>query len=346
MQAYYSGADEFKCLTSEDGKTYGSSSTAVKVKNNFVDIIFNLDLAIYKKSTSQFSWYAAGFGIQGNDEVEIFPCSLKIAKVMFSKDSKIIGLSLVDNLLYESIFNENAQSFQYSKILFQEIPKLTDISCSEGSEILALDNNGGIYSIISNDNNDFHLKLLFQLDNLKIQKISTGFDHSMVLTDTGAIYSWGIGSRGQLGHSDIVLKCESPKRVEFFDDLPCTIVDIACGGWHSLALTSDGDIYSWGWNESGQLGHSTEKMSTVVGSPYPIDLGSGNNPVIGISAGSRHSAAILKNGDVYTCGWNKYGQLSVGNFENRSIPTKVKLKDSGNVTKISCTRWGTAFYAL
>jgi len=344
MQAYYSGVDKFDCLIPKDGKTYGSTCTAVKVKNDFVDIIFNLDSAIYRKCTSQFSWYAAGFGTQGN-EVQIFPTNLKITKVVFNNDGKIIGLSSVDNLLYECTFNESAESFRYSKILPQDIPKLTDISCSENSEILAVDDNGGIYNIFSNDNNGFYLKLLFRLDNLKIQKILTGYDYSMVLTDTGAIYSWGIGSRGQLGHFDIVLKCDSPKRVEFFDDLPCTIVDIACGGWHALALTSDGDIYSWGWNESGQLGHCTEKKSIVVGSPYPVDLGSGDNPVIGISAGSRHSAAVLKNGEVYTWGWNKYGQLSIGNNKDKPTPTKVKFDDSGNVKKICCTRWGTVFCA-
>jgi len=103
---------------------------------------------------------------------------------------------------------------------------------------------------------------------------------------------------------------------------------VACGGWHSLALTSDGDVYSWGWNESGQLGHSAEKLSSVTPHPFPIDLGSADDPVQAISAGSRHSVAVMKSGRVFSWGLNKFGQLGVGDLENRMEPTEVRMESA------------------
>jgi len=113
----------------------------------------------------------------------------------------------------------------------------------------------------------------------------------------------GNGSRGELGHPHIVMRSDRPMRIEFFDDLLCTITDIACGGWHSLTLTSDGDVYSFGWNPVGQLGHSSAHLSSVVQDPHPVDLGSCSNPIVGITAGARHSVALMQNGDIY--GWGK-----------------------------------------
>ena len=124
------------------------------------------------------------------------------------------------------------------------------------------------------------------------------------------------------------------------------MIDIVAGGWHSLALTSDGDIYSWGWNQASQCGHSADQLTTVIRQPYPIDLGSGENPVIGIAAGARHSVAILKNGEVFSWGWNKYGQLGLGDNIDRSSPTQVKFLefDSYQPSSVMCGRWGTLVF--
>jgi alpha-tubulin suppressor-like RCC1 family protein len=157
------------------------------------------------------------------------------------------------------------------------------------------------------------------------------------------VFFSGNGSRGQMGTQDIEIKCETPRRIEFFDDLPCTVIDVVTGGWHSLALTSDGDIYSWGWNQASQCGHSSDSLSTVVRLPYPVDLGSGDNPVTGIAAGARHSVALLRNGEVFSWGWNKYGQLGLGHNEDKPVPTQVTCAqfDSHKPARVVAGRWGT-----
>lgn len=62
-----------------------------------------------------------------------------------------------------------------------------------------------------------------------------------------------INSRGQLGNGDIEGRDE-PEEVVSLSGL--NIICIAAGGWHTCAVTSSGDLYTWGWNHHGQLGIS------------------------------------------------------------------------------------------
>ena len=69
-------------------------------------------------------------------------------------------------------------------------------------------------------------------------------------------------SRGQLGHGSIESN-EYPQEIEVLGGI--NIVQIAAGGWHSCALSESGDVYIWGWNESGQLGLPCRNLSDSAG---------------------------------------------------------------------------------
>ena len=64
----------------------------------------------------------------------------------------------------------------------------------------------------------------------------------------------GRGGKGQLGHGTVTSE-DSPRLVMALDGM--RIVKIAAGGWHSAAISSDQDLYMFGWNESGQLAQQT-----------------------------------------------------------------------------------------
>ncbi|XP_048249330.1 uncharacterized protein LOC124142015 [Haliotis rufescens] len=87
-----------------------------------------------------------------------------------------------------------------------------------------------------------------------VTSLSCGKEHVLFLTENGHVFSFGLGSRGQLGH-DTVEEEKEPRMVDCLDGL--CVVGVAAGGWHSAAVTASGDLFTWGWNESGQLGHST-----------------------------------------------------------------------------------------
>ena len=64
------------------------------------------------------------------------------------------------------------------------------------------------------------------------------------ITETNEIYSWGLNERGQLGPVFQGRECLTPERVEFFSDK--NIIQISCGKYNCLALSSKGEIYGWG----------------------------------------------------------------------------------------------------
>ena len=87
-----------------------------------------------------------------------------------------------------------------------------------------------------------------------------------------------------------------------------TIPQISGGGYHSLALKSDGTVWSWGRNNFGQLGNSKRSKKNT---PVPvINL----EDVIAIAAGTWHSMALKSDGTVWMWGRNNYGQLGDGTF--------------------------------
>ncbi|XP_035777707.1 probable E3 ubiquitin-protein ligase HERC3 [Anopheles albimanus] len=105
--------------------------------------------------------------------------------------------------------------------------------------------------------------------HVRVSKIVSGFEHSLLLTRNGDVYSWGAGLRGQLGNGEISTSQDQPKLVDALAGVK--IVDIAAAGWHSAAVSSFGDLYTWGWNNQGQLGLVEAKFhGRVVSQPQLI----------------------------------------------------------------------------
>ncbi|EYC14807.1 hypothetical protein Y032_0039g2 [Ancylostoma ceylanicum] len=111
-------------------------------------------------------------------------------------------------------------------------------------------------------------------EDVRIVMAASGNDHSLFLTDKGALFALGTGRqvslqiRGELGIGLIPRVCE----LTWLEALEGVhVVAIAAAGWHSAALTGDGDVYLWGWNHRGQLGDEKEKVE-LYPSPLDIDL--------------------------------------------------------------------------
>jgi alpha-tubulin suppressor-like RCC1 family protein len=80
------------------------------------------------------------------------------------------------------------------------------------------------------------------------------------------------------------------------------IVGISAGYSHSLAVKSDGTVWSWGYNSYGQLGNGT---TTQRASPVRVQ---GLTGIVAVSAGGQHSLALASDGTIWAWGWNYYGQ--------------------------------------
>lgn len=121
-------------------------------------------------------------------------------------------------------------------------------ACESGSVILLRDDHHITFGELQVGN----CLLLHPLNfDFHIKSVSCGKHHILLLSVIGVIFSFGNGSQGQLGHGTITSEVE-PRTLEALEGV--TIIQVAAGGWHSMALSDIGDIYIWGWNEKGQLG--------------------------------------------------------------------------------------------
>lgn len=138
-----------------------------------------------------------------------------------------------------------------------------------------------------------------------VQKISTLLNHNLALAE-GNIYAWGDNSYYQLGHKEGNTNA-IPTKIDYFDNL--NIIDVAAGGWFSLALASDGNVYAWGDNKYGQLAKGTTGGSSAI--PCTVrdmfveetNVVAFLNDIEKISAGKYHALALRNNGEVY--GWGR-----------------------------------------
>lgn len=119
------------------------------------------------------------------------------------------------------------------------------------------DNRYGQLGIECADDQESFVKVNFPEPNLRIVKIACGRRHTLFLAVTGNVYVCGLNTSGQLGLfiSNNNLGLEVPRKVKLSPDSTLDhIIDICCGDHCSMAITSDGRLYTWGNNEFGQLG--------------------------------------------------------------------------------------------
>jgi hypothetical protein len=146
--------------------------------------------------------------------------------------------------------------------------------------------------------------------------ISCGLHHSLALSEDGLVYGWGYNNWGQTGSGTGKYKDTMPKKLKGFDNEK--VKAISCGGYHSLALTSNGRVYSWGYNGNGQLGQGKIKAS-----PTPRLLGLRGSIITGICCGLEHSILLEDSGAIFTFGNNSCGQLGIGNYFRKELPQKL-----------------------
>ena len=160
----------------------------------------------------------------------------------------------------------------------QPISKLASL---EGGQILALLSSGKVHycSITPPSSCNILLRPEVPLCRHIVLHMSCGYNHTLLLTQDGAVLSFGVGSRGQLGLGDVLHRAE-PQLVPGLAGLP--VAAVACGGWHSLALSVCGDVYSWGWNRDGQLGLGEGAVQTVI-QPSLVVIGGSGGGVSGVS---------------------------------------------------------------
>ena len=128
--------------------------------------------------------------------------------------------------------------------------------------------------------------------------ISCGSYHTLVLTLNGEVYAWGGNYLGQIGNGlqDLNGRALKPFKVDAFHGEK--IKSISCGSSHSMALTENGRVFSWGSNFFGKLGiENEEKVTDNYNVPKIIKLNDGIN-IDRINCGKNHSLLLSREKDV------------------------------------------------
>ncbi|MBL8775254.1 MAG: hypothetical protein JNK12_04965 [Acidimicrobiales bacterium] len=150
--------------------------------------------------------------------------------------------------------------------------------------------------------------------------------HTCVLLDNETVKCWGDGFSAQLGQGNLTMRGDAAG--EMGDNLPPislgtgrTAIALAAGEHHTCALLDDGRIKCWGENFRGQLGYEDLDMRSdfagEMGDNLPfVDLGTGRTAVT-VTAGLSHTCAVLDDGTLKCWGFNNFGQLGLGDTDNR-----------------------------
>ena len=149
------------------------------------------------------------------------------------------------------------------------------------------------------------------LSAVRVHSVAAGASHCLAVTSTGALYSWGGGGYGSLGHGDFEPR-RLPTRVEGLQE---RVHSVAAGSGHSLAITTSGALYSWGAGAEGQLGHgdgqNRHQPTRVEGLPAPI---------CAAAAGTSHSVAIASDGRSWGWGYGEDATLGLQLTDHQLTP--------------------------
>jgi len=170
---------------------------------------------------------------------------------------------------------------------------------------------------------------------IKMKKVVCGTNQTIALAASGEVYGWGSNEDGAeaTGHFVTEGSILSPKLIEELSNKQ--IVDISAYDAHTIALSEDGRLFTWGDGRNGNLGHG-DKEHVVV--PKLVEGLIGKH-VVYASAGVDHTGAVTEDGEIYIWGSNDVGQLGLGRMvPGETVPTLVTSESVRGVffSKVFC----------
>ena len=180
-----------------------------------------------------------------------------------------------------------------------------------------------------------------------IVSIACGGVFTVALDNIGKVYTWGYNWFGELGVINNI-RVDTSNPIPFLVDhaniASMTIVSIACGEYHTIALDNMGKLFAWGLNVSGQLGIVTNS-GTNNGNWIPTLINHTNiinKTIVTIACNGYHTVALDNMGNLYAWGANRYGQLGIvtnsGTTNANPTPTLINHSNIANkiIVSIAC----------
>jgi len=201
-----------------------------------------------------------------------------------------------------------------------QVLNLTDIIdvSAGGHHCLALKDDGTVWAwgynefgqlgIGNNENQNTPVQIPY-LSN--VIKIAAGEYHSYALKNDGTLWAWGYNNDGQLGTGNF-LNSNIPLQVLNISN----VISISPTSYfHYLSKTSDGTLWAWGYGRRGELGNGSNEIS-----PVPVQVLNIDGNIKKLGSGGGHSFALKEDGTLMVWGYNFFGQLGIGNYDNSYLP--------------------------
>ena len=146
-------------------------------------------------------------------------------------------------------------------------------------------------------------------------QVAAGREHNLALKTDGTLWAWGDGANGRLGNNiSPTIDVSSPVQIGALT----TWSQVAAGNSHSLAIKTDGTMWSWGDNAvNGRLG-----LNDIDSRSSPVQIGA-LTTWSQVSGGSLHSLAIKTDGTMWSWGVGTFGQTGLGDTISQSSPVQV-----------------------
>ncbi|TRY88331.1 hypothetical protein DNTS_018819 [Danionella cerebrum] len=225
--------------------------------------------------------------------------------------------------------------------------KISSVSCGRAHS-LAVNEQGQVFTWGAGEGGQLGLgmaeeavrvpRLIKKLCEHRISQVMCGNQHCLALSRDGQLFVWGENSSGQLGLEKSEPSSLTPQPLNSLCGIP--LAQISTGGDHSFALSFSGAVFGWGRNSAGQLGLNDEQDRAV---PCHIKF-LRSQKVVYISCGEEHTAALTKEGGLFTFGCGSKGQLGHDSIRNEPLPRRVMELMGSEVSQIACGRNHTLAY--
>lgn len=229
-----------------------------------------------------------------------------------------------------NFFRNHFENSQYALSFLNALkssPHLPRVSASY-TKSFAIDKQGRLHSwgeekqeiIKSKRHSDPSVETFFHA-------VAASNDHSLVLNNQGQVFSFGENTHGQLGLGDFNRR-NSPTLITFPGNAHINF--IAARGGQSFAIDREGRLYAWGENTHGQLGLG-DINNRILPELVPLPP---RTYITHVTSSGNHSLALDSEGRLYAWGENQWGQLGLGDFNSRIIPTLVPIKSNAPIFQI------------
>jgi len=329
------------------GLQHGTPTPVFGIREPVIQIATsNSDSYALTSAGAVWAWGAGAHGELGDGQDTPFVSR----PVQVSFPSGVIIVSLPTTMPYETAMAIDSQGnvwgwgydqgselcmSSYSRISVPTELPLTDVTLASGAGGHALfDSNGKVYGCGVNTYGDLGNgtttdsptpTAVLNLSFGSVQALVSSWQGSGALMSNGWYFDWGFNGAGQLGNGST-----TNSTVPVLVSLHAAVTQVSQGGsdgknGQTVALLSDGSVWSWGNGRWGQLGDGSSKSSS---SPVQVATRKGVT-FSAVASGGSTSYAIDDNGNLWAWGQNNDGQLGTGGTTPTSVPVSVGVSLDG-----------------